>query len=267
MFASNGQSLGYIKTANVRTVVPEQRLPQILRDATVSIEDRRFYQHGALDYEGIVRAAIKRPVQRRERAAGRLDADAAAGRESPTRRSRLTVTPQVQDHPGQARRAAGQAPQQGLDPQQLSERRRLRDRRRADRVRRRGRVGDVLRQAGVEDQPGAGGAARRPAAGAVRIQPVRRAQAAPATAATRCSRRWSPPHYITQAQADRRQSHARLQTHENDVYTTRQQPYVFDYVQQQAEQDLCPDTPNNCPTLTAGRAEDLHDDRPAQARR
>ena len=26
--------------------------------ATVAVEDRRFYQHGALDYQGILRAAV-----------------------------------------------------------------------------------------------------------------------------------------------------------------------------------------------------------------
>ncbi len=31
----------------------------MLKEATISIEDRRFYQHGALDYQGILRAAIK----------------------------------------------------------------------------------------------------------------------------------------------------------------------------------------------------------------
>ena len=32
---------------------------KLVRQATIAIEDRRFYQHGALDYEGIIRAAIK----------------------------------------------------------------------------------------------------------------------------------------------------------------------------------------------------------------
>ena len=39
-------------------VAPNQ-IPTRLREATVAIEDRRFYQHGALDYQGIVRAGVK----------------------------------------------------------------------------------------------------------------------------------------------------------------------------------------------------------------
>ena len=31
----------------------------MLKRATVAIEDRRFYQHGALDYQGILRAGVK----------------------------------------------------------------------------------------------------------------------------------------------------------------------------------------------------------------
>ena len=34
-------------------------MPKLVRRATIAIEDRRFYQHGALDYEGIIRAAFK----------------------------------------------------------------------------------------------------------------------------------------------------------------------------------------------------------------
>ena len=30
-----------------------------MHDATVAIEDERFYKHGGVDYEGIVRAAFK----------------------------------------------------------------------------------------------------------------------------------------------------------------------------------------------------------------
>jgi penicillin-binding protein 1A len=49
--------------------VPERAKPQILRDATVAIEDKNFFEHGALDPSGIARAAWKdllaggKPVQ------------------------------------------------------------------------------------------------------------------------------------------------------------------------------------------------------------
>ncbi len=59
VFASDGSSLGYIHSPNLRVPVNSNRIPLVLKHATVAIEDRRFYQHGALDYQGILRAAIK----------------------------------------------------------------------------------------------------------------------------------------------------------------------------------------------------------------
>jgi penicillin-binding protein 1A len=62
VFAADGTPLGYIYSPNVHTPVPGTQLPHILKRATIDVEDRRFYQHGALDYQGILRAAIKDAV-------------------------------------------------------------------------------------------------------------------------------------------------------------------------------------------------------------
>ena len=43
----------------MRNPVAGQSIPEQLKQATIAIEDRRFYQHGALDYQGILRAAIR----------------------------------------------------------------------------------------------------------------------------------------------------------------------------------------------------------------
>lgn len=59
IFAANGEPLGYINSTTLRTPVSGARIPLILKHATVAIEDRRFYHHGALDYTGILRAAVK----------------------------------------------------------------------------------------------------------------------------------------------------------------------------------------------------------------
>jgi penicillin-binding protein 1A len=59
VFAADGSSLGYINSVVLRTPVPSSALPTALKQATIAIEDRRFYHHGALDYQGILRAAIK----------------------------------------------------------------------------------------------------------------------------------------------------------------------------------------------------------------
>ncbi len=59
IYAADGSLIGFIRSENVRQPLPEKSQPQVLRDATVAIEDKNFYEHGALDYEGIARAAWK----------------------------------------------------------------------------------------------------------------------------------------------------------------------------------------------------------------
>ena len=67
-------------------------IPQVVKRATIAIEDRRFYEHGALDYQGIVRAAIKDALKRRQRPTGRVDADDAARRQHVPARTRTRPT-------------------------------------------------------------------------------------------------------------------------------------------------------------------------------
>ena len=57
MTASDGSLLGALPAPRVGEPVPMARMSRWLPLATVAIEDRRFWQHGALDYEGIARAA------------------------------------------------------------------------------------------------------------------------------------------------------------------------------------------------------------------
>src|SRR3954462_15172365 len=59
VYAANGRLLGYVKSNIVRQPIIEPEIPQDIRDATVSIEDSRFYKHHGVDYEGVVRAAMK----------------------------------------------------------------------------------------------------------------------------------------------------------------------------------------------------------------
>ena len=59
IFAGDGSAMGYVHSDVVYEFVPGPRLPTTLKNATVAIEDRRFYQHGALDSQGILRAGIK----------------------------------------------------------------------------------------------------------------------------------------------------------------------------------------------------------------
>src|SRR3954470_21147857 len=59
VYAANGRLLGYVRSAVVRQPIVEQDMRSDLRNATVSIEDSRFYKHHGVDFEGVVRAAIK----------------------------------------------------------------------------------------------------------------------------------------------------------------------------------------------------------------
>ena len=59
IYAADGSLLGYVHADTVFNYVSSKRIPNTLKEATVAIEDRRFWQHGALDYQGIVRAGIK----------------------------------------------------------------------------------------------------------------------------------------------------------------------------------------------------------------
>ncbi len=59
VYAADKQRLGFIQGDVLRTPVSSKRIPASVRQATVSIEDRRFYKHGGVDFEGVVRAALK----------------------------------------------------------------------------------------------------------------------------------------------------------------------------------------------------------------
>lgn len=59
LFAADGSKLGVIESEEARTLVSIDRIPKSLQHATVAIEDQRFYEHGGVDPEGIVRAALK----------------------------------------------------------------------------------------------------------------------------------------------------------------------------------------------------------------
>jgi len=58
VYAANGDRLGAIQADVLRTEINSKDMPDSLRDATVAIEDRRFYQHQGVDFEGVVRAAM-----------------------------------------------------------------------------------------------------------------------------------------------------------------------------------------------------------------
>ncbi len=59
LYAADGSKLGAIASDEARTPVSIERIPKRVQLATVAIEDQRFYEHGGVDPEGILRAALK----------------------------------------------------------------------------------------------------------------------------------------------------------------------------------------------------------------
>ena len=59
VYDSNGTSLGTIANAQNHFAISLQRMGKWLPKATVAIEDRRFWEHAGVDYQGILRAGVK----------------------------------------------------------------------------------------------------------------------------------------------------------------------------------------------------------------
>jgi penicillin-binding protein 1A len=59
VYAADGTRLGFIQADQLRTPVSWGEIPANLKNATVAIEDQRFYQNNGVDLTGIFRAAVK----------------------------------------------------------------------------------------------------------------------------------------------------------------------------------------------------------------
>ena len=229
VYAADGTRLGFIQSDEIRTPIPLQRIPESMQAATIAIEDERFYRHGGVDYEGIVRAAFKnleagKAVEGGSTITQQLVRNLYVGRERTLR---------AQDPRGAPGRGAGgpATPSAGSCESYLNSVA-VRHGGRPDRGRRAGRRADVLRQAGQEPHARGVGAARRAAAGAERAEPVpepaRRARAAQQGA----RRRWpSSATSPTRARSEARR--APLGVRRGDLYIKIREPFFFDYVKQQ----------------------------------
>lgn len=251
VYAADGSLLGYIYSPELHTNVANRRIPQVVKDATIAIEDRRFYQHGALDYQGIVRAAIKDAFSGGTTLQGGstltmqlvdnmylpptirathnlrykiIQAKLAEQLEAIHNKSWIltsylnnvpygTVGGQTAYGVGAAAEAFFNKPVWKLDLAQAA-------------------LLAGLPQAPTVYNPFIDGAAARHRRGEV-LQAM--AQAG----------------YISQSQADAA-SAAPLQVHGNSTYTTHRDPYVFDYVQQALNSQFCPKTPSYCPKVDQG---------------
>ncbi len=59
VFAADGTRLGFIQSNELRSPIPWSQIPANLANATVAIEDQRFYKDDGIDLTGIFRAAVK----------------------------------------------------------------------------------------------------------------------------------------------------------------------------------------------------------------
>ena len=59
VYAADGSILGAIPAERNRQPVGLDRMSPWVTKATVDVEDRRFYEHGGIDWEGVVRAAVE----------------------------------------------------------------------------------------------------------------------------------------------------------------------------------------------------------------
>jgi penicillin-binding protein 1A len=56
IYASNGQILAILRGAENRKVVPSNEIADVMKQAIVAVEDKRFFEHGGIDLHGILRA-------------------------------------------------------------------------------------------------------------------------------------------------------------------------------------------------------------------
>jgi penicillin-binding protein 1A len=70
VLAADGTRLGFISADELSRPVDGDKLPDLLKEATVAIEDERFWTHEGVDYEGIVRAAVTNVTSRETREGG-----------------------------------------------------------------------------------------------------------------------------------------------------------------------------------------------------
>jgi penicillin-binding protein 1A len=61
IYSAEGQLIGEFGEER-RAVVKIEAVPKIMRDAILAAEDDRFYQHGGVDYVGVIRAALSNLV-------------------------------------------------------------------------------------------------------------------------------------------------------------------------------------------------------------
>ena len=164
-------------TTRTGSTSPSARVAPIMKKAIIAIEDYRFYEHGALDLKGTLRAFISNQA---------ADGVVQGGSSITQQMVKMTLINQADDRRGAGRDAGGHLRaedqraalrgrvrgevRQGLDPRALPQHRLLRRRG----VRHRGRRPALLLQPRGQADPAPGGAARRPGEEPDRLRPDQR---------------------------------------------------------------------------------------------
>ena len=229
------QAPGFIQSDELRTPVASTRIPQAIKDATVAIEDRRFYEHKGVDFEGIVRAGVKnlesaqdvqggstltmqliRTSTRREQASARSSARSA--RPSSPRSSR-TSTRAARASAGSSTKYLNNVPYGTVGGQTA--------------------VGVQAAARIFFDKPASELTLREAALLAGLPQapshynPFLEPQCRASRAATRCCSAMADQGFITQRTADAHDAQGRSASSTTRYYTERRESYFFDYVKQQ----------------------------------
>ena len=186
-----------------RSPVKLKDIPQVLIDAVLSIEDRKFYEHHGVDWAGTIRALFKNVDAGGIAQGGSTITEQLVKNTFSVNRKRDLTDQGARGGPrDRAREAAHEEP----DPRGLPEPRVLRERR----VRRRGRGRALLpgHDAG-QARPRPVGAARRARPGAGGPRTRSSIPAPPPAGAARCSTRWSRTSKITAPRPPRPRSRCR----------------------------------------------------------
>ena len=81
IYAADGVLLGEFGEER-RNFTPIAQMPKVMKDAVLAAEDARFYEHGGVDYKGVLRAGAGQPARRAQ--PGRLDHHDAGGEATST---------------------------------------------------------------------------------------------------------------------------------------------------------------------------------------
>jgi penicillin-binding protein 1A len=251
IFAGDGTPLGYVHTNNIYEQAGPNQIPTRLKEATVAIEDRRFYQHGALDYQGIVRAGVKDLLGQSNSLQGAstltmqlvdnmyipLDyksnhnlkykivqaklAEQLEGKHSKSwiLNTYLNAVPYGTTN-GEDAIGVGAASLMFFDKP-------------VSKI----NLAQMSLLAGLPQSPTQYNPIAHPALAKARRYAVLQAMVV--------------SHYISQSLATAVEKQP-LQIHPNARFTQESDPFIFDYILQQLDKKMCPQSPNNCPAVSDG---------------